>query len=96
MRLRDAQEILASRCWLAEIDPAFAPAVLQAGQNAQGYRGQQLMATFGKDGLRLRGHVARRSQGMRYGSAGGRAPSDLGLRAAALLPGTPSCRRRVR
>lgn len=87
MRRTEVQKILTSRGWLAEIDPALANAVVQAGRTislSKGdslYRpednpggmygvvsGGMLMATQGRDGLPLPGHIARRCHWFGYGS----------------------------
>jgi hypothetical protein len=80
-------KVLTSRGWLAEIDPALATAVVQAGRvlslakadplyspedNPGGMygviSGGMLMATQGRDGLPLPGHIARRCHWFGYGS----------------------------
>jgi CRP-like cAMP-binding protein len=87
VRRSEIHEILTSRGWLAEIDPALAAAVVQAGRtlslgkgaplyspedNPGGMygvvSGGMLMATEGRDGLPLPGHVARRCHWFGYGS----------------------------
>jgi CRP-like cAMP-binding protein len=87
MRHSEAGRILLRRGWLAEIDPALAAAVLQAGRtlllrkgdglynpedNPGGMygvvSGGMLMATEGRDGLPLAGHIARRCHWFGYGS----------------------------
>jgi CRP-like cAMP-binding protein len=87
MRRSEIQEILVSRGWLAEIDPALATAVVQAGRPMSLRKGEllytpednpggmfgvisggMLMATLGRDGLPLPGHIARRCHWFGYGS----------------------------
>lgn len=87
MQRSDIQKILTSRGWLAEVDPAFSAAVIQAGRvltldkGDPLYRpeddpggmygvasGGMLMATEGRDGLPLPGHIARRCHWFGYGS----------------------------
>jgi CRP/FNR family transcriptional regulator, cyclic AMP receptor protein len=87
MRRSEIQEILTSRGWLAEIDPAMAAAVVQAGRTLSLRKGEllynpedspggmygvasggMLMATLGRDGLPLPGHIARRCHWFGYGS----------------------------
>jgi CRP-like cAMP-binding protein len=87
MRRSEIQEILVSRGWLAEIDPALATAVVQAGRPMSLRKGELLytpednpggmfgvisggivMATLGRDGLPLPGHIARRCHWFGYGS----------------------------
>ena len=87
MRRSDIHKILTSRGWLAEIDPALAAAVVEAGRTLLLRKGERLydpednpggmfgvvaggmvMATQGRDGLPLPGHVARRCHWFGYGS----------------------------
>jgi len=87
MRRSEIQEILVSRGWLAEIDPALAAAVVQAGRLMSLRKGEllytpednpggmfgvlsggMLMATLGRDGLPMPGHIARRCHWFGYGS----------------------------
>lgn len=87
MQRPEVHKILTSRGWLAEVDPALAAAVVQAGRVltlAKGdplyrpaddpggmygvVRGGMLMATEGRDGLPLPGHIARRCHWFGYGS----------------------------
>jgi CRP-like cAMP-binding protein len=87
MRRRDVHEILSSRGWLAEIDPALAAAVVEAGRIVTLGKGETvyrpedspggmygvveggiLMSAFGRDGLPLPGHIARRCHWFGYGS----------------------------
>jgi CRP/FNR family transcriptional regulator, cyclic AMP receptor protein len=87
MRRSEVQRVLTGRGWLAEIDPALAAAVVQAGRvlalrkgellyhpddNPGGMfgvvSGGMLMATPGRDGLPLPGHIARRCHWFGYGS----------------------------
>jgi CRP-like cAMP-binding protein len=87
MRRADIHEVLTSRGWLAEIDPALATAVVRAGRTLSLRKGEHLyspednpggmfgvvsggmlMATLGRDGLPLPGHIARRCHWFGYGS----------------------------
>lgn len=87
MRRSEIQKILTSRGWLAEIDPALAVAVVQAGRTLALRKGEPLynpednpggmygvvaggilMATQGRDGLPLPGHIARCCHWFGYGS----------------------------
>lgn len=87
MRRSEVHDILTSRGWLAEIDPALAAAPVRAGRMLGLRKGERLyepednpggmfgvvaggmlMATQGRDGLPLPGHVARRCHGFGYGS----------------------------
>jgi CRP-like cAMP-binding protein len=87
MRRSEIHKILTSRGWLAEIDPALADAVVQAGRALTLRKGEplyspedspggmygvvvggMLMATQGRDGLPLPGHIARRCHWFGYGS----------------------------
>jgi CRP-like cAMP-binding protein len=87
MRRSEIHDILTGRGWLAEIDPALAAAVVQAGRVVAVRKGERLyepednpggmfgvieggmlMATAGRDGLPLPGHIARRCHWFGYGS----------------------------
>jgi CRP-like cAMP-binding protein len=87
MRRFEIHEILTSGGWMAEIDPALAAAVVQAGRTLDLRKGERLyhpddnpggmfgvvaggmlMATSGRDGLPLPGHIARRCHWFGYGS----------------------------
>jgi CRP/FNR family cyclic AMP-dependent transcriptional regulator len=87
MRRADIHAILTSRGWLAEVEPALAAAVVQAGRALSLRKGEllytpedipggmfgvvaagMLMATQGRDGLPLPGHIARRCHWFGYGS----------------------------
>lgn len=87
MRRSEIREILTSRGWLAEIDPALASAVVEAGRIVTLRKGETvyrpedspggmyavveggiLMSTFGRDGMPLPGHIARRCHWFGYGS----------------------------
>lgn len=87
MRRSEIHDVLTSRGWLAEIDPALAAAVVQAGRVLSLRKGERLydpddnpggmfgviaggmlMATQGRDGLPLPGHIARRCHWFGYGS----------------------------
>jgi CRP/FNR family transcriptional regulator, cyclic AMP receptor protein len=87
MRRSEIHDLLVSRGWLAEIDPALAAAVVQAGRTVALRKGERLynpddnpggmfgvvsggmlMATRGRDGLPLPGHIARRGHWFGYGS----------------------------
>jgi CRP-like cAMP-binding protein len=87
MQRSEVHSILTSRGWLAEIDPALAAAVVQAGRVMSLRKGERLyspedtpggmfgviaggmlMATEGRDGLPMPGHIARRCHWFGYGS----------------------------
>jgi CRP-like cAMP-binding protein len=87
MRRSEIHDILTSCGWLAEIDPALAAAVVEAGRTMSLRKGERLyapednpggmfgvisggmlMATPGRDGLPMPGHIARRCHWFGYGS----------------------------